>query len=502
MRIELRQQTLNYDEIFTSCRCKIRQKNRKNRKITATKIHRFYNTLIYTTLMPHNINNWKACKRQNRFGGSNPPHSANNRRLSDDLPQDNKSIIRGQKVALRGRKTAKRAQTMRKVRVSLYFGRSFDKNGTAPLYICVNHASSSCYIPMQGVRLKSSQWDKVKKKVINHPQADTINSVALTTLGKANEAVMQLGNVRGLTTAKVRDKIAEHVYPSDDVDTGFMVVMQSYMGRCEKPNTKDKFTQTTMHIRRWLGGKSARALQFADITPDWLQNFDRYLISYCPSVNSRSIHLRNIRTIFNFALNHQLTTARYPFRQYKIKSAPANPKPLTLEQMRLLWSHNPLHDAQKYALDIWKLIFSLIGINMADLWHLRSISQGRINYTRQKTGRLYSIKVEDCAKLLINAHRGQNSLVDISQHYKSVHVATSMVNRHMKDIASELGLPPITTYTARYTWATLALSIDTPIEVISQALGHSYGQAVTLGYIVPDRRKVDEANRKVLALLY
>lgn len=50
-------------------------------------------------------------------------------------------------------------------------------------------------------------------------------------------------------------------------------------------------------------------------------------------------------------------------------------------------------------------------------------------------------------------------------------------------------------------WASLAASIDVPIEVISQALGHSYGLAVTLGYIVPDRRKVDEANRKVLDLL-
>jgi len=138
---------------------------------------------------------------------------------------------------------------------------------------------------------------------------------------------------------------------------------------------------------------------------------------------------------------------------------------------------------------------------MADLWQLRSISQGRINYTRQKTGRLYSIKVEDAAKSLIKAHKGKNYLVDIAERYKSVHVATAQINKNLKDIASELGLPPITTYTARYTWATLALSIDTPIEVISQALGHSYGQAVTLGYIVPDRRKVDEANKKVLALL-
>ena len=452
--------------------------------------------------MPQHKNNWKACNRHKRFPSSNLGHSAKNRLVSDDFAKNGQGIIRRKKVAHGGAKTAKQAHKMRKVRVSLYFGRSFNKDGTSPLYICVNHASSSCYIPMPGVRLKSSQWDKAKKKVINHPQADTINSVALSTLAKANEAVMQLGSVRGWSTAKVRDKIAEYIYPSDDVDTGFMAVMSAYTNQCDKPNTKDKFDQTATHIKRWLGAKGARTLQFADITPDWLQNFDRYLINYCPAVNSRSIHLRNVRTIFNFALNHQLTTAPYPFRQYKIKSAPSNPTPLTLEQLRLLWSHHPHTSAQAYALDIWRLTFALIGINMVDLANLKTISQGRINYTRRKTGRLYSIKVEDCAKSLINAHRGAKTLVDILQHYKDVHVATSMINRHLKDIASELGLPPITTYTARYTWATLALSIDTPIEVISQALGHSYGQAVTLGYIMPDRRKVDEANKKVLNLLF
>jgi integrase len=470
--------------------------------MSAEKFTSITNRLTTTTIMAHHNNDWKACNRQNRFGGSNPPHSAQNRHVSDDFAKDDQSIIKRKKVALRGSKTAKQAQTMRKVRVSLYFGRSFNKDGTAPLYICVNHASSSCYIPLQGVRLKRNQWDKVKKKVINHPQADTINSVALSTLGKANEAIMQLGNVRGLTTAKVRDLIADNIYPSEDVDTGFMAVLQAYMSNCDKPNTADKFSQTQKHIKQWLGAKGARQLQFNDVDVDWLAAFDKYLVAYCPSVNSRSIHLRNIRTIFNYALNHQLTTAPYPFRQYKIKSAPSNPTPLTLEQLQFLWSHHPASDAQAYALDIWKIVFCLIGINMADLCALRTISQGRINYTRQKTQRLYSIKVENVAKTLIQAHRGKKMLLDILEHYKDVHVATSMINRHMKDIASEVGLPPITTYTARYTWATLALSLDTPIEVISQALGHSYGQAVTLGYIMPDRRKVDEANKKVLALLF
>lgn len=451
--------------------------------------------------MTHNSSDWKACKRRYRFGGSNPPHSAQDARPQRVSGESKTSGKKRQNRLFGGVKTAKQPQRMRKVRVSLYYRNQLDKAGTAPLLIAVNHASSSCYIPIAGVRLKPNQWDKQRKRVINHPQADTINSVALTNLAKANEAVMQLGNVRGMTTAKVRDLIADHITPPEDADTRVMAVLRQYQGGCNRPNSADKFKQTATHLTRWLGGKGSRQLLFADITPDWLHNFDKYLTSYCPSVNSRAIHLRNIRTIFNYALNHQLTTAPYPFRQYRIKSAPSTPTALTLEQMRQLWHYTPPNEAQSYALDIFKLIFALIGINMADLCQLQGISQGRINYTRQKTARVYSVKVESVAKRLIEAHRGEKNLVDILQHYKSIHVATSMINRHLKDIASDLGLPPITTYTARYTWASLALGIDTPIEVISQALGHSYGMAVTLGYIVPDRRKVDEANRKVLALV-
>ena len=444
---------------------------------------------------------WKACNRQKRFGSSNLPHSAKKCPMSARLARDDKCIIQGQKTALGSKKTAKKPK-MRKVRVSLYYRGVTDKHGTAPLLIAVNHASSSCYIPLQGVRLKPNQWDKQRKKVINHSQADTINSVAASTLGKANEAIMHImaaGGVRGKTTAQVRDMVAAHLYPSDDVDVSVSAILAQYISRCERPNTADKFKQTQTHLARWLGAKGFARLQFADITPDFLHDFDKYLSASCPSIASRGIHLRNVRTIFNFAINRQLTTAVYPFRRYKIKSAPATPTPLALEQVRRLWSHQPQNDVQRYWLDLWRLIFCLIGINIADLSMLDKITQGRINYTRKKTGRNYSVKVEPVAANIIKAHKGRERLLDILDRYKDVHIATTACNKHLKAIAEDLGLPPITTYTARYTWASIAMQLDTPIEVISQALGHTYGQAVTLGYIVPDRRKVDEANRKVLA---
>lgn len=53
-------------------------------------------------------------------------------------------------------------------------------------------------------------------------------------------------------------------------------------------------------------------------------------------------------------------------------------------------------------------------------------------------------------------------------------------------------------YWARHSWATVAASLDIPKETISEALGHEIGSRVTSIYINFDRRKVDEANRRVL----
>lgn len=53
-------------------------------------------------------------------------------------------------------------------------------------------------------------------------------------------------------------------------------------------------------------------------------------------------------------------------------------------------------------------------------------------------------------------------------------------------------------YISRHTWATLAHKADVPKDVISLALGHSFGCDVTDIYIDFDRDKIDEANRKVI----
>ena len=443
---------------------------------------------------------WKACNRHKRFPSSNLGHSAS-KASSDGISRLFEQMGEKSQNAAQCGKTFVKCSQMRKVTVSLYYRQPTRKDGTANLLLAVHHAGSGCYIPISGMRLRPDQWDARRRKVVNHPRHATLNSVAASLLGAAENAVAEImrhGGVRGLTTAQVRDRVAAILFPEGERDTGLVDVMRAYMERCKREKTAEKFEGTISHIERWRGSR-ARRVRFADVTPAWLEDFDSYLVTTCPSPNSRAIHLRNVRTVFNYALENELTDAPYPFRKFKIRTAPSVHVTLTLEQTRQLWRHLPADPLRAYWLDMWRLTFALIGINTVDLAALERVTQGRVNYTRRKTGRVYSVKVEPVAAALIAAHRGRKHLVDLLERYKSVHVVTGRGNRVLKEIAEDLGLPPLTFYTARYTWATIALSQGVAIEVISQALGHTYGMAVTLGYITPDRRKVDEANARVLA---
>lgn len=56
---------------------------------------------------------------------------------------------------------------------------------------------------------------------------------------------------------------------------------------------------------------------------------------------------------------------------------------------------------------------------------------------------------------------------------------------------------------ARYTWASIAANeCNLSVDTIALALGHTYGLAVTLGYISPDMGRVDKANEQVIAKVF
>jgi hypothetical protein len=194
---------------------------------------------------------------------------------------------------------------------------------------------------------------------------------------------------------------------------------------------------------------------------------------------------------------------------------------MTVDQLKVLRDY-PVEKHQERYRDLFMLIFYLIGINLVDLVHLTEIRNGRIEYRRAKTGRLYSILVLPEAQHIIDKYRGKEYLIDVLDSYSNYKDFAARMNENLKTIGKVEWVtnsaqdekfvkknkkkisplfPDITVYHARHSWATVAASLDIPKETISAALGHEIGSEITSIYIDFDMKKVDRANKDVLAYL-
>ena len=162
---------------------------------------------------------------------------------------------------------------------------------------------------------------------------------------------------------------------------------------------------------------------------------------------------------------------------------------------------------------MFMLMFYLIGINAADLFLAKKsdLVNGRLEYKRAKTGKLYSVLVLPEAMDIIEKYKGAGDyLLNVMDEYKNYKDFLHRMGNALKEIGpmERRGrggkkvrtplFPDISSYWSRHTWATLAAFLDIPKEVISAGLGHEIGSSVTSIYIDFNLRKVDDANRKVI----
>lgn len=370
----------------------------------------------------------------------------------------------------------------------------------APLKIVLTHKGVRALI-LLGISLLPSQWDAHRQLVVNHPMKQELNSQLMERKLNVDTALYRLasaGELRGLRASAIKNKVLAELFPDEHgpAPLTFISRFDEFVA-VHSPGTRRVYAATRARMRAFLGSDAALAsLTFDMMDVAWLRRFEAFLAKTSPSRNARNIHFRNIRAVFNDTITEGLTTC-YPFRKFKITPEPTRKRALTVEQLRMLFNAQVEPHEQRY-LDCFKLIFMLCGINIVDLCNLGSLVNGRAEYSRAKTHRLYSIKVEPEAAELINRYRGKGefllSYLDTCSGYRMFYTRLSF---NLRNISSRLGLPQLSTYWARHSWATVAAALDVPKETVAAALGHG-GNTVTDIYIDFDQKKVDMANRKVL----
>ncbi len=398
--------------------------------------------------------------------------------------------------------------------------RAIKDDDPAPLKVAITKKRQAAYISL-GIKLTKKQWDAKKQRIIDAPNKLRLENYIKNKMMEIENAIMDLqtkGELTKQTATQIKNKVIAYLDPEVNKNDLFINRYIEYMNSRSAQRTREIY-ETTLKKMRSFDSK-VDTYSFEDISKDWLKRLDFELIKQGLRKNSRNIHFRNIRAVFNDAIDNEITT-HYPMRTFDINPEQTEKRSLTIENLRTLFNYNVEPWQQKY-LDYFKLTFYLIGINPADILSCTddNVVEGRLLYRRKKTGRLYSIRIEPEALEIIKKYRGKERLVNFSEKMKSYKQFIGKANKGLKTIGPISKIknlnkkpndfqkeyhkayngifPSISLYWARHTWATIAFSIGIPEEIIAEALGHSHGNRTTAIYIDKSVANIDAANRKVL----
>lgn len=379
------------------------------------------------------------------------------------------------------------------------------KDGTYPIKLNVFHNKQIMIATQLSASEKEWNGNEYSVRAQNHKPR---NIVARGIINKAETVIFTLEQQEKLksTTDKALKKLIEDAISSKvENQKTFLYYLDEFVSKKTNQGTKSIYTTTRNKIEEYDSHCT-----FESMDKSWLENFEAWMAKTM-KVNAYAIHLRNIRSVFNYAIDEEYTTL-YPFRRFSIKKEETRKRSLTAEQLRLLRDY-PCEEYQIRYRDMFMLMFYLIGVNAADLFNAKhsALVNGRFEYKRAKTGKLYSIKVEPEAQAIIEKYKGKDYLLNIMDEYVNYKDFLHRMGIGLKQIGETerkgLGgkksrnplFPDLSSYWARHTWATVAAELDVPKEVIAHALGHSWANSTTTDiYIRFDMKKVDEANRKVI----
>ena len=349
-----------------------------------------------------------------------------------------------------------------------------------------------------GVRLLPSDWTT----------ADTSLPPALCeAVAAAKKAIAKCEEKRQPFT--VDDVVTAYLSPTPD---GFLSYGKKLCCRLTNSGAARLAENYAAALKRFSSYLKKDDLPFSELTADRLAAFENELKGESLTPNTTSFYMRNLRAVYNRAVEEEVTQQSYPFRHVFTGVAKTAKRAIPLSAMKLI-KEMPL-DAEpllEMARDIFVMSFLTRGMSIVDLAHLRkeNLKEGYLRYRRQKTGQLLSIKWEQPMQEIVDKYAEpdspyllpiiNNGCKDTHKRYRS---QASLINRRLKEIGTRVGLSsPLTLYVARHSWASAAFANNVPISVISEGMGHDSEKTTRIYLANLDTSAVDTANSKLISLL-
>jgi integrase/recombinase XerD len=396
--------------------------------------------------------------------------------------------------------------------ISIYLDtRRKTKDGTYPVKLKVYDVSTKerKYYPI-GDKTKKSIYMAEKDfqsivETVKPRKEHKEQRAALNTLKeKAKEVASSLDqfNFDDFTklwdTDKVKNKQSVESYYNDAIDQ---------FNKQERTGTAVNYKDSIKSLLGYHNSRSSKSktLLFSDISADWLEGYEKYMLNKGRSQTTVGIYLRPLRAIFNTAISEKSTTIEtYPFgkRKYTIPAPKATKKALNHEQLGKLFNGIPQTTEQEQAKDFWFFSYACNGMNIKDIANLKfkDISGEMLTFKRAKTSNTnksqaaVKVAMNDFTANVIEKYGNPNhnpdnlifKILDPAKDHESNHRKLKnfirFVNQHFKNYAESLGIEgEISTYWARHSYATNAIRKGASMEFVGNALGHS-NLKTTMGY--------------------
>ena len=363
-------------------------------------------------------------------------------------------------------------------------------------------------------RIFAHEWDEDENLII---VTNNCRQNYLQTIGKYIDR--DIKRLRSIIN-QLQDK--REKYTADDIISTFhnqiseqslFNFMQSIVVQLKQMGKQRTSETCCCALKSFMRYRENKDVLLEDIDSDLMLMYEAYLRNRGLTKNSTSFYMRNLRAVYNRAVEKNLTTDKKPFRQVYTGVDKTVKRAVPLKAIRRIKNLDlSLQPSLDFARDMFLFSFYTRGMSFVDMAYLEktNLQNGIISYRRRKSGQLLFIRWERCMQDIVRKYDTSQSgyllpiirpFCKIDERRQYIYAAHN-INRCLKIIGKEIGLSvSLTLYVARHAWASIAKSKNVPLTVISEGLGHDSEMTTQIYLASLDTAVVDRANELILKSL-
>lgn len=388
-------------------------------------------------------------------------------------------------------------------------------NGESPLMLQVSKGGKRQYQSL-GVSVNPKFWDFSKNKPkSNCPNREYILKLILNKQAELQQRMLELNAEQKeyTTTTLLHDE--HRKFELKTVKQFYQELIEQYKAN-EKCGNRLIYKSSYNSINVFTNGNLE--IPFSAIDVAWLNKYEKWLRSKGNKETTMSLMFRTLRSAYNKAIENKCARkSDYPFNDYKISKFDVSTEKRAIAKADVLKFSTDVHSIgkQQYvqlSKDIFIFSYLCGGINFTDIANLTkvNITNGRIHYIRQKTGKLIKLGISEEAMQIIKKYESESKgylfpILNANIHktplqkQNRIHKMLGKINKNLKLIAAQLNVDAnMTTYVARHSFASVLKKSGVSIALISEALGHSDLSTTQVYLDSFDNEQIDAAMQNLL----